>query len=175
MTDWSPLLADMEAAKRDLAISDVDRLWRHEAPQPPASPSIIAAAQSLIDCELDSEYADFLLCANGWPAILQDIDLFGTEDFRSGGFSEARELLNLLEPEALAGDETSGVDLFPIGASRTDIDILAMPLKGTGGPAPVIWIAGLEVERFSTFSTFFRAMIDHNLKEAEELAQNRRP
>ncbi|WP_200263467.1 hypothetical protein [Streptomyces sp. HSG2] len=119
---------------------------------------------------MDPEYADFLLHTDGWPAVLQDIDLFGTADFGGAGYLEAAELVRVIAEETEIGTGGEFAHLIPIGASRTSIDIFAMPR--TTGPhrtTPVIWLAGGEVERYRTFSDFFRSMITENLAEAESL------
>lgn len=122
-------------------------------------------------CPVDREYADFLERADGWPAILQDIDLFGTPDFGSPAFIEAEELVRVTADE-VAIERREGFDRWiPIGASRTDIDLLVMPcVREPSRSAPVIWLAGAEIERYETFTDFFRAMIAANHAEADSLA-----
>jgi hypothetical protein len=171
VSDWSALFAELETAKRRLAISDRDGLWRHEARQPPAAPERIAEIATVTHCPVDPEYADFLLHADGWLAILQDIDLFGTADFGSVAYAEAEELVRVIEDEVQIERGGDSSRLIPIGASRTDIDILVMPCaRESNRTAPVIWLAGGEIERYRTFSDFFRGMIAENLAEADSLA-----
>lgn len=171
VSDWSALIAEMETVKRRLAVSDRDGLWRHESRRPPAATEQIAEIATVTRCSVDREYSEFLLHANGWPAILQDIDLFGAADFGGAAYIEAEELVRVIEDEV---DIERGGDfsrLIPIGASRTDIDILVMPCaREQVRPAPVIWLAGGEIERYRTFSDFFRGMIAENLAEADSLA-----
>ncbi|MFJ6822975.1 hypothetical protein ACIQRJ_21535 [Streptomyces niveus] len=171
MSDWSALFAEMETAKRRLAASDREGLWRHQSRQSPAESERIADISTVTHCPVDPEYADFLLHADGWPAILQDIDLFGTEDFGGAAYIEAEGLVRVIEDEVEIerGDDFSR--LIPIGASRTDIDILVMPCARVANRlAPVIWLAGGEIERYRTFSDFFRGMIAENHAEADSLA-----
>lgn len=171
VSDWSALFAEMETAKRRLAASDRDGLWRHEQRRPPAIPSRIAEIATVTHCSVDPEYADFLLHADGWSAILQDIDLFGTADFYTDAYAEAEELVRVIEDEVEIEHGESFTRLIPIGASRTDIDILVMPCASDlKRPAPVIWLAGGEIERYRTFSDFFRGMIAENTAEADSLA-----
>ncbi|MGW9480762.1 hypothetical protein ACWGRK_21570 [Saccharomonospora azurea] len=120
---------------------------------------------------MDPEYADFLRHADGWPAVLQDIDLFGTGDYGSDAYMEAEELVRVIEDEAEIKRGEGFSRLIPIGASRTDIDILVMPcMAESKRPAEIIWLAGGEVERYRTFSEFFRGMIAENHAEADALA-----
>ncbi|WP_455351356.1 SMI1/KNR4 family protein [Streptomyces sp. SYSU K217416] len=171
MSDWLAPFAEMETAKRRLAVSDRDGLWRHESRRPPATPERIAEITTVTHCHLDPEYADFLLHADGWPAFLQDIDLFGTADFGTAAYADAEELVRVIEDEVEIERRASHSRLIPIGASRTDIDILVMPCeRELNRPAPVIWLAGGEIERYWTFSDFFRGMITENLAEADSLA-----
>ncbi|RKN72694.1 SMI1/KNR4 family protein [Streptomyces klenkii] len=122
-------------------------------------------------CPVDPEYANFLLHADGWPAILQDIDLFGTADFGTAAYTEAEELVRVIEDELVIERGKNFSRLIPIGASQTDIDVLVMPCgKGSNQPAQVIWLAGGEIERYPSFSDFFRGMIYENITEADSLA-----
>jgi hypothetical protein len=120
---------------------------------------------------VDPEYADFLLHADGWPAILQDIDLFGTADFGTAAYAEAVELVRVIEDEVEIERGEDFSRLIPIGASRSDIDIFVMPCaRKSNRLAPVIWLAGGEIERYRTFSDFFRGIIAENHAEADSLA-----
>ncbi|MFJ7294228.1 SMI1/KNR4 family protein [Streptomyces collinus] len=171
MSDWSPLFAEMERAKHRLASNDRGGLWRHEPRRPPATPEKIAEIAAVTRCPVDPEYADFLRHSDGWPAILQDIDLFGTADFGSVAYTEAEELVRVIEDELEVEQGEAFSRLIPIGASRTDIDIIVMPCtREQGRPAEVIWLAGGEIERYRTFSDFFRGMITENHAEADSLA-----
>ncbi|WP_437103092.1 hypothetical protein [Streptomyces sp. enrichment culture] len=170
MSDWVALFAEMETAKRRLAVSDRDGLWRHEPRRPPAAPERIAEITAVTRCPVDPEYADFLRHSDGWPAILQDIDLFGTADFGSAAYGDAEELVRVIESEVEIERGEGFSRLIPIGASRTDIDVLVMPCAPEQNRlAEVIWLAGGEVERYRTFSEFFRGMIAENNAEADSL------
>lgn len=171
VSDWSALFAEMELVKRRLAVSDREGLWRHESRRPPAAPERIAEITEVTHCSIDPEYVDFLLHADGWPAILQDIDLFGTADFSTTAYADAEELVHVIQDEVEICRGEDFTRLIPIGASRTDIDILVMPcVKELNRRAPVIWLAGGEVEKYRTFSDFFRGMIVENQAEADSLS-----
>ncbi|MDQ0991344.1 SMI1/KNR4 family protein [Streptomyces sp. V3I7] len=169
MINWRDEMQRMVDARDRVQEVDANSLWRYEEPRSPASPERLREVAVGLGHSLDSEYASFLLQADGWPALMQDVDLFGTAELLGARMDMARELLTTLETEGL---KTSGLDqdvLLPIAASTTAIDFFAMPLTGDKFPAPVIWFAGAEVERYSSFLDFFRAMIEENLSEANEL------
>ncbi|MFC7533807.1 SMI1/KNR4 family protein [Actinoplanes sp. GCM10030250] len=161
--NWAAEIDRMMAAKQLLQRADPDELWRHEPPNPPASDEAIRRAESDLGRELDEEYAAFLRHADGWPAILQNTDLFSTAELSGGpSFTEAKELLADLEPHAAGGD------VFPIGASETSIDLFVM-LPAEGQSSAILWLAGVEVERYGSFPEFFGAMVSHNMKEAGDM------
>jgi hypothetical protein len=171
MRDWAEATQEMLAAKELLREQDLDKLWRHEGPRPPATPEDLCEVESAIGRALDGEYMSFLRRFDGWPAFLQDIDLFGSKEFRGRRFEEARDLVEILEPEVLEASNIETDWLVPIGAARDHIDIL-VSLHKPDSPdlsTPVIWLAGLEVERFDTFSIFFNTAIAYNFDEARRL------
>jgi len=166
--DWASEIEKMIAAKRILREVDVDNLWRYEAPSPPATEEAIQLAERNIGCSLDSEYASFLRQANGWPAFLQNIDLFGTDELSGPRLREARELIEL--PEVAAATGIADSRPIPIGASETSIDMFVIFGRSGKKSSPVLWIAGVEIERYDSFLDFFRGMVSHNLKEARDLS-----
>ncbi|MFC4608906.1 SMI1/KNR4 family protein [Streptomyces maoxianensis] len=170
MINWPVEMQRMREAKERVRESDVEDLWRFEEPRPPSEPERLREVVQRLGHDLDSEYVSFLLEADGWPALMQDVDLFGTEELLgSPAMDTARSLVKTLEPEGLASSRLDPDALLPIAASTTTIDFFVMPVVRGGAPAPVIWIAGAEVERYSSFADFFRHMIDENIGEAEIL------
>ncbi|WP_411072294.1 hypothetical protein [Streptomyces sp. cmx-4-25] len=162
----------MRDARERVRAWDVEELWSFEEPRPPAGPGRLREVVQSLGHELDCEHVAFLLEADGWPAFMQDVDLFGTEELLgSPALETAMSLVAALEPEAL---DRAGLDrdsLLPIAASTTTIDFFVMPVKPGSPPvaAQVIWLAGGEVERYTSFADFFRHMIAENLDEAESL------
>lgn len=55
--------------------------------------------------------------------------------------------------------------LLPIAATEQDLDLFAMTAPGSPRPGEVIWFAGNEVQRFSSFDEYFLAMQDLNRRE----------
>ncbi|MFB7240487.1 SMI1/KNR4 family protein [Streptomyces sp. NPDC056269] len=160
----------MRDAKERVRASDTDELWRFEEPRPPADAERLREVAGALGHELDGAYVSFLLAADGWPALFQDVDVFGTgELLGSPAMETARMLVDSMEPDALTRSGLDRAALLPIAASTTTIDFLVMPVTSGDGPAPVIWIAGAEVERYPSFPDFFRHMIGMNLDEAEAL------
>ncbi|MFJ8532333.1 SMI1/KNR4 family protein [Streptomyces sp. NPDC093591] len=171
MTDWADAISRMVAAQRQVHVIDREHLWRHEQPAPPASRELLGLVEARRGVTLDSQYAEFLLHADGWPAFMQDVDLFGTSDLLGEPFDGAVQLLSTLEPEVVDASDLDVASLIPIGASRTDIDLFVMAQSDGSAPTPVIWLAGLEVERYVSFEEFFQAMIEENLSEAADLRE----
>lgn len=171
MADWADAIRRMVAAQRQVRESDREHLWRHEQPTPPASRELLGLVQARRGVILDSQYTELLVHADGWPAFMQDVDLFGTSDLSGDPFDEAVQLLSTLEPETVDVDALDMASLIPIGASRTGIDLFVMPQADGCTPTPVIWLAGLEVERYISFEEFFQAMIEANLGEATALRE----
>jgi hypothetical protein len=166
--DWDVEIGRMLSAKQLLRDEDQDELWRHEGPNPPASELTVRQTEASIGFPLGSEYRSFLAKADGWPAILQEIDLFGCTELTGEDFAEGSKDLGYIDQEAVEAAGISDARIVPIGASRTGIDILVMLDNADRAPS-VIWMAGVEVERYEGFLGFFRAMVSHNLKEAEDL------
>ncbi|MFD9977119.1 hypothetical protein [Streptomyces sp. NPDC059017] len=174
MTDWADAISRMVDAQREVREIDREHLWCHGQPAPPASRERIGLVQARRGVVLDSQYAEFLVHADGWPAFMQDVDLFGTSDLLGAPFDEAARLLSTLEPEVVDAGALDVAALIPVGASRTGIDLFVMPQAGGSTPNPVIWLAGLEVERYVSFEEFFPAMIEENLGEAADLREGQR-
>ncbi|MFD9046648.1 SMI1/KNR4 family protein [Streptomyces zaomyceticus] len=170
MTDWPDEMRRMRDAKERVRASDTDELWRFEEPRPPADAERLREVAASLGHELDRAYVSFLLAADGWPALFQDIDVFGTGDLLgSPAMETARMLVDSMEPDALTRSGLDPAALLPIAASSTTIDFFVMPVTSGDAVAPVIWIAGAEVERYPSFPDFFRRMIGMNLDEAEVL------
>ncbi|WP_030315317.1 SMI1/KNR4 family protein [Streptomyces flavochromogenes] len=176
MTDWPDEMRRMRAARERVRAADTDELWRFEEPRPPADADRLREVAGRLGHELDRAYVSFLLAADGWPALFQDIDVFGTgELLGSPAMETARMLVDSMEPDALMRSGLARDALLPIAASTTTIDFFVMPVMPVmpmapgDVVAPVIWIAGAEVERYPSFPDFFRHMIGMNLEEAEVL------
>ena len=60
-------------------------------------------------------------------------------------------------------------DLFPIAVSRDDLDLFVMVLKKGNRYGEIIWLAGGEIDRYESFTEFFKAMIEYNKLNAEDL------
>ncbi|MGQ5653655.1 hypothetical protein ACUJ8H_27050 [Streptomyces sp. EKR5.2] len=171
MTDWADAIRRMLAAQRQLRENDREHLWRYEQLPPPASRELLGLVQAQRGVTLDSQYAELLVRTGGWPAFMQDVDLFGTPDLLGEPFDEAVQLLSTLEPETVDASALDVASCVPMAASRTGIDLFVMPRADGSTQTPVIWLAGLEVERYISFEEFFQAMIEANLGEAAALRE----
>ncbi|MEV6348590.1 SMI1/KNR4 family protein [Actinoplanes sp. NPDC051851] len=93
-------ISAMVSAKRLLRDADREALWRHDGPRSPATEQAVRQAEEAIGFPLGNEYSSSLMKADGWPAILQEIDLFGCPDLTGAAFSTASADLGYLEHHA---------------------------------------------------------------------------
>lgn len=165
---WEELIIKMLKVRNDLYIADKNRLWQYYYPEVAATQREIDNIQNKLKITLSNDYMNFLLCANGWQCFYQMVDLFGTCDLMSDKSETSKKLLNI---EMEYDERLKKLDgyLLPIAASRNDKDLFVMSLKKEPNFGEVIWLAGGEVDRFSTFVKFFESMVEYNKEELEDI------
>lgn len=168
--DWRPEIVRMVQVKQALSEADLQGLWEFHLPRVAATAEDLKRVETALGVRLDSEYREFMTYADGWPAIFQSVDLFGTEDLIGGPrMMLAKQAVASLEASALGQSGLSGAQLLPIAATGVDLDIFLSPVvDGLQQPA-VIWFAGSEVDRFATFRDFILAMLEYNTRELKML------
>jgi SMI1/KNR4 family protein SUKH-1 len=165
--DWTAEIERMSRAKQLVAEAGGEDGYAPVAARPPADPERLRAAAERFGGALDSEYEEFLRHADGWPGLLHSFGVFGTAELLGPEYDEAVETVSYLEPDIFAGSGVEEESLVPIGMSPVAIDVFVMSTDDAD-PHPVIWFAGLEVERFPGFGAFFRYLIDANLELADQ-------
>jgi hypothetical protein len=165
MGDWTDAIEQMVRAKRLAEEYDRDGVAEFAPPRPPADPERLQAAIARRAGALDGQYVQFLRHADGWPGLLHSFGLFGTSELLGAEFDEALEVISYLEPDIFEDSGVAEDDLLPIGWSPVAIDVF-VTVTSAPEPRPVIWFAGLEVERFENFEAFFRYMTDSNVQLA---------
>jgi hypothetical protein len=124
---------------------------------------------------LDPDYRQFLKHADGWRGFYQWVDLFGTKELLGTLCVEAQRTLRLLSRgSALAALGVEAADLLPIAASTNGTDVFVIVRAERALAGTVIWLAGTIVDRFATFSEFFRTMMDYNRAEVADLLKERK-
>lgn len=168
MDKWKNRIVEMLLVRNELYEEDKKQLWEYHYPEVATEISEIMFVQEKLKIKLSEEYINFLLCANGWKCFYQLVDLFGTKDFEAESMIHAKMLLNaeLKYNELLYNIKDY---LFPIAVSRTDKDLFVMVLVEGEEYGQIIWLAGGEIERFSSFCDFFEAMIEYNKEELEDM------
>lgn len=169
--EWKPQIIQMVLVKQQLANADKDKLFPWHLPNVAADDRQIHLAEKAVGLALSSDYKDFLHLANGWRGFLQSVDLFGTVEL-SGNEKMVRalELLTHLDREGtLQASNLSRATLFPIAVSSDGIDVFLMTATNCRQSGHVIWFAGYEIDRYKSFSDYFEAMIDANLKVVQLL------
>lgn len=154
------------------AIDDLDRgrLWEYRLPRVAATEEQLRDLEKALGEPLDPAYRLFLSFAGGWPAFLQEIDLFGPEDLLGGPSNQtAGAMLSYIEESVLEAAGMRREDLIPIAVSRHDLDLFVIRRPSARQPGEVLWLAGSVIDRYPNFDEYFLAMMDHNRRELERL------
>lgn len=169
--DWKRELVIAHLVKQKIAEADVDGLWENTLPEVAASPDQLSALEEALGYTLHPQHREFLSHANGWRALMQRIDVFGTDDFMGGPRAERAVMLveSLHDLKELCG--FSEREVLPIAVSSSDIDVMVMTRPGTATPGRVIWLAGGVVDTFAGFDDWFLAMVDYNRQEYQRLVE----
>lgn len=169
--DWKRELVIAHLVKKKIAEVDVDGLWANTLPEVAATENQLQALEVRLGYGLDAQHRAFLMHANGWLAFMQDIDVFGVDDFVGGPRAERAvalvESLNPLEPICGFGQ----ADLLPIAVSSDGIDVMVMVRPHAAAPGKVMWLAGGLIDTFVGFEEWFLAMVDYNRQEYQRLAE----
>ena len=173
--DWKDKIVAMGLVKQELQQVDKLKFWPHHLPETEATEEQLAATEAHLGHSIDKDYRDFLLCANGWKAFTQSVNLFGTEDLMGSGLMEhASEMLKVLD-DAFPLSESSGfsrAELLPIAATLEERDLHVMTRPTSQYPGIVIWLSGQEIERYPNFREYFLAMVDYNRLEIDWFEKN---
>lgn len=167
MNAWKKLIVILVHIRSQLMEADKERLWEYHLPCLATTEDEIGKIQEKMHICLSEEYKMFLLCANGWPCFYQMVDLFGTNELISGKMSHAWKMLSY---ECENNKELLEMKnyLLPVAASRTDMDLFVMVLKKGKQFGEIIWLAGGVIDRFETFTDFFKSMIEYNKLDLED-------
>jgi hypothetical protein len=156
--NWNLELGRAQLVKLAVARADVTGLWPSHPPRPAASSSEIEAVSMRLGFALDEQLAEFLRHADGWPAALHRIDIFGCDDFGQGPrWERANELLDSIE---LPKHERC-----PFAVSEDDIDVFCIR------DGKVQWFAGHLIEEFASFEAFFLELVELNREEELSLRE----
>jgi len=163
--DWKLEIAKLVSVKQTIALMDDENLWPHHLPRVAASQKEIKNLEEILCRPIPEDYSKFLSFVNGWPGFYQNVNLFGTAEFIDKGVqSYSQEIF-----ANTTVDEEEKRELLVIASTKQDIDLFCLHLN----KGEVVWFAGVEVERFSSFCEFYLAMVDYNRKEVEDLMGER--
>jgi hypothetical protein len=168
--DWQPEIVRMIQIKQAIAEVDVDGVWEFHLPKMAATSEELAGIERTLGIHLETGYREFLGYANGWPSFFQSVDLFGIDDIAGGPRMDiARQTLAAIDPVVLEQAGLQAIPLIPIAATTVDLDLFVMPVIDGRQTAPVVWLAGYEVDRFESFDDYVHAMIEYNARELAAL------
>lgn len=168
--NWQARIAELVIVKQTIDELDTSRLWEHRLPGVAATQAQLEAVETALGEPLDAGYRNFLEHAGGWRAFWQTVDLFGPDDLLgSERFVHACEMLGFVEDGVLGDGGLRRSDLLPIAASPVEPDLFVMTRRSSPPPGRVVWLAGAEIDRWSSFDEFFLAMVDYNRLELRHL------
>jgi len=169
-TSWKQVIVDLVGIKQKLAEVDTEGLWEQRLPAVAATEAELAAVEAHIGESLDPSHRDFLLHADGWAAVYQTVDLFGSADLRGGPrFVHATEMLGYIDDDVLEAGDLRRADLLPIAASPVDLELFVITRRSAAMPGVVVWLAGAEIDRFPNFEEYMLATLDYNRLEIQAL------
>ncbi|MGH9139338.1 MAG: SMI1/KNR4 family protein [Acidimicrobiales bacterium] len=168
--NWRERIVELGVVKQTIDELDTTGLWEYRLPGVAATAAQLEAVEDALGEPFDPSYRTFLEHAGGWPAFWQTVDLFGPDDLLGGErFKHACEMLSYVEDNVLDDGGLRRSGLLPIAASPVDLDLFVMTRRSSPSPGGVVWLAGAEVDRWSSFDEFFLAMVDYNRLELQQL------
>lgn len=163
--DW---INSMLSIQRELCKLDTKKVYTYYSPNEGCTKQDIYVTESRLGIKLDKQYTEFLRFANGWRNIYRSVSLLGTNDLlKSEKMDLARDILEIVCP--LDEDlEYKVEELLPIAVDEYGADVFVLTPFENGKCSEVIWFAGQEIERFSTFEKFLNAIMQYIVNEVEQ-------
>ena len=156
MINWHVEIVQLYNLKQRLDAADNEKLYTLTLPSVAASEQALSVVEARLGFCLDGEYKSFLQHADGWQHFFHKVHLFGTRELSGYGlYTRANKLLQSLHDPVLSAPKSS---LMPIAVSENDIDLFVLDRSSETQSQPVIWFAGGEIERFSSFNDFWVGM-----------------
>ncbi len=169
---WSVLIGTLVQIKQTLAQVD-GGLWPYHYPEVKASEQLVDETERRLGVSLSPSYRGFLLHANGWKGFFQTVDLVGCEDLVAGRYRDYFDATYgaLREEEWKALGLTRG-SVLPFGVSLQNRDAFVFDLaRQHEGEFRIVWFAGEAVDEWTTFTEFFKSMIEYNRREVRQFSQ----
>jgi len=151
MDKWNNYVSEINKLRNELREYDINQLYLYPPCNDGATDSDIKNVETFLGYQLDSDYKEFLKVANGWNYYSQFASLFGTEDLisKSSLHNRGNDLLEGI----IDYIEYEKKDLLPISVDEANIDLFVIVVNGSD-KGNVIWYAGYEVERYSSFEEY---------------------
>lgn len=160
LEEWKALIGTYIVAQGVLARVDSIGLYEYRLPRVAATTDDIRKVEKSLEARLPDAYRNFLMCASGWPAFFNDIDLFGCRELLGHPLRKrAEEIVSATDESAFVTAGVPREDLVPIAVATEDIDVFVLALRGSSR-GKVIWLAGGVIEIFDDFPQCFRAMLE---------------
>ncbi|MEU5874200.1 hypothetical protein AB0A73_21920 [Glycomyces sp. NPDC047369] len=164
---WSSRFYPVMRGLVALASLSIDGHLRSGPPRPRAAPHAIAAHEHASGRRLDDGHRQFLLHANGWPA-LWPVGLLGLPELGDRRLTE-RLLADLAATGDLAAARLEPEEVYPVAWAREGGSAVVVG-PGRHRAGHVIWFEGVSTTVYGTFTVFFDAAVARLLAVAGPLA-----
>jgi hypothetical protein len=178
ITDWKRAIGVLILIHQQIKDLDDECIWANELPRVAAHLDRLTQVEFQLCEAIDERYRAFLVCADGWRAFYQWVDLFGSTELLGERIQLARARMSELAQQGVLNKSGyTEADLLPIAMTRpgerdSDPDLFAIVKKHRTGSGRVLWFADEEVDRFESFDAFFLAMLDYNREEVRDLSKS---
>jgi hypothetical protein len=169
---WPVLIGILVQVKQTLAQVD-GGLWPYHYPEVKATEQILGDTERKLGLRLAPSYREFLLHSDGWKGFFQTVDLLGSEELIAGphrAFFDAS--YGVLRDEEWRAIGLERGRTLPFGISLQDKDAFVFDLtQEREWEFRIVWLAGGVVDEWTSFTDFFKSMIEYNRREVRQFSQ----
>src|SRR5690606_14100460 len=159
---WDALLA-LANVQRGRLSQIAERVHPYTLPHVAATPEQLDDAEARIGEPLDPLYRELLGYGNGWPLLIWDADMLGTDDLGQGPrWAHGHALLDLYYANGDTSELPDRDRVYPILVSPHDNDVMVLRTDGpiSRGGHEVIWLGDDVVDRWENAFEWWLAVIE---------------
>lgn len=159
---WDALIAHLGVARQKLTAASAEA-FPFTVPHLAATPAQLEAAEARLGQPLDPLYRELLSYGNGWPQLVFNGDMLGTDDLGQGPrWAHGHALLDLYYANGDTSELPDRDRVYPILVSPHDNDVMVLRTDGpiSRGGHEVIWLGDDVVDRWENAFEWWLAMIE---------------